>query len=366
MPAVGARGPWVGLAVVLIGAAPNGCGGSLGNPGGMGGSPDPAGRGGTTGVAGWGGPGGRGGAGGTAGVFGEPVCASSVAKGVPCGISDQQFCYKGCGPAGMGVKSEACVGGLYAEMSGCTFDLAGDYSCYRVPTAANSACPEGSAGSVPAAGTSCDVPPCMVCNDLQGVSGGTYRDAGGAVRVGYCVCQPPDASGARTWTCASDTAWPCPVGTGCGGSFGEPACPAGVSGFTPCLPDVPFCYRACGPENVGVQSETCQTSGQLNGVYLQMSGCAFDPARDFSCYKIPTAANAVCAIGVTPEASKPCDVPHCTLCNSLQGLTGGQFLDTTGAPKVGWCVCREPNSVGQRTWSCGSDTSWPCPLGRGC
>jgi hypothetical protein len=62
----------------------------------------------------------------------------------------------------------------------------------------------------------------------------------------------------------------------------------------------------------------------------------------------------------------PCDVPPCTLCNSSQGISGGQFMDSTGAPKLGYCVCTPPNASGTRTWSCGNDMSWPCPLGAGC
>ena len=110
-----------------------------------------------------------------------------------------------------------------------------------------------------------------------------------------------------------------------------------------------------------MKTETCTTAG----TYAEMSGCSFDASQDFSCYRIPTAANAVCA-GVTPQAGTACDVPHCTLCNSLGAVVGGQFIDSTGAPKVGWCVCQEPNATGQRTWSCATDTSWPCPLGCGC
>ena len=97
-----------------------------------------------------------------------------------------------------------------------------------------------------------------------------------------------------------------------------------------------------------------------------MSGCSFNPANDYSCYKIPAAANTACPAGVTPKGSDPCDVPHCTLCNSLGGIVGGNYFDSTGAPKVGWCTCQVPNGDGLRTWTCASDTAWPCPLGAGC
>ena len=102
------------------------------------------------------------------------------------------------------------------------------------------------------------------------------------------------------------------------------------------------------------------------GTYAEMSGCSFEPTRDFSCYKIPAAANTACPAGVTPQGSMACDVPHCTLCNSLGGIVGGSYLDSGGAPKIGWCTCQEPNAHGLRTWTCASDTAWPCPLGAGC
>jgi len=146
-------------------------------------------------------------------------------------------------------------------------------------------------------------------------------------------------------------------------SFGQPACPSTVVKGGACAPtDSQFCYKTCGPESVGVKSEMCTTAG----TYAEMSGCSFDPGRDYSCYRIPTATNAVCPMGVTPQASAACDVPPCTLCNTLQGSIGGQYLDASGAPKVGWCVCREPSATGTRVWSCASDTAWPCPLGAGC
>jgi hypothetical protein len=97
-----------------------------------------------------------------------------------------------------------------------------------------------------------------------------------------------------------------------------------------------------------------------------MSGCTFDVGKDYSCYRIPEVAQTACPAGVTPRGADLCDVPYCTLCNSLQGVTGGQFFDSAGSPKTGWCTCQEPNSAGTRTWTCASDTQWPCPLGFDC
>jgi hypothetical protein len=346
------------------------------------------GSGGSIGIGGApGGTGGTGGAGGSS-FGGDPQCPSTVAKGGACGPTDLQFCYKTCGPQKLGVKSETCTtAGTYAEMSGCNFDPGRDYSCFAIAAQANPACP----AAPPQAATACDVPACTVCNSMQGLSGGGYVDSAGAAKVGFCVCQPPDATGTRTWSCASDTQWPCPLGAGCNGtgaggsggaagagggggaagtggagggsSFGQPACPGTVAKAAACAPtDVQFCYKVCGPEKTGVKSETCQT----NGIYAEMSGCMFDPTRDYSCYKLPAIGNAACGANSTPINGSTCDVAACSVCNSLEGTPGGGYLDSSGAAKVGYCVCQAPNSAGMRTWSCASDTAWPCPGGSGC
>jgi hypothetical protein len=69
---------------------------------------------------------------------------------------------------------------------------------------------------------------------------------------------------------------------------------------------------------------------------------------------------AVCPDTV-PQATMACDVPECTLCN-----LAGNYADSSGAAKVGYCVCGEPNGDGERSWTCASDTAWPCPGGSGC
>jgi hypothetical protein len=130
-----------------------------------------------------------------------------------------------------------------------------------------------------------------------------------------------------------------------------------------CTPtDTQLCYRTCGPEGIGFDPLTC-----AGGFYDKLVDCHFDPSGDYSCYKIPSTPNTACPAGVTIQASMECDVPTCTPCNSAQGMTGGQFFDSTGAAKSGYCVCRTPNAAGVRVWSCGSDNgSWPCPGNPGC
>ncbi|HEY7371033.1 MAG TPA: hypothetical protein VIF57_02570 [Polyangia bacterium] len=153
--------------------------------------------------------------------------------------------------------------------------------------------------------------------------------------------------------------------TGAGGTeFGQPTCPSTVAKGGACAAtDIQFCYKTCGPEKAGVKSETCQTSG----TYSEMSGCTFDQAKDFSCYKLPAAADPTCPAGMTPKASDPCTADMCHACNSMQGVAGGQYLDSSGAAKSGFCVCQAANASGARVWSCATDNgSWPCPGNPGC
>jgi hypothetical protein len=119
-----------------------------------------------------------------------------------------QLCYKNCGPMNIGRKSETCTGGIYVEMDGCSFDPAGSFACYKIPTVANDAtCP---AGTMPQASMACTVTDmCSLCNSTGGLSGGGYLDSSGNAKTGYCVCVN------SKWSCASTTAWPCPSGAGC-------------------------------------------------------------------------------------------------------------------------------------------------------
>jgi hypothetical protein len=209
---------FVSVPAVVAGLA-SGCGGHLGGGHAAGGNDvtDVTGGGGTLGSGGAPGTRGDPGAGGAAGTgavhFGEPTCASRVGSGETCTPADQQFCYKPCGPEGVGVKSETCQSsGLYTEMVGCSYDPARDYGCYRIPHAPNTGC---TGGQTPQAGKPCGAPTCTPCNSRDGLLGGEFASAAGGVSAGWCVCQPPDAAGARTWSCTNASQWPCPIGKGC-------------------------------------------------------------------------------------------------------------------------------------------------------
>lgn len=147
------------------------------------------------------------------------------------------------------------------------------------------------------------------------------------------------------------------------GSLGDPICGLTKGGLeikkgeVCTAEDTQLCYRTCGPESSGFKTETCS-----GGAYVE-GDCAFPAEGDYSCFAIPTTQAAECPTDVadTPTASALCDVPTCSPCN-----VNGQYFDSKGAPKAGYCVCQEANSSGERKWSCGSSTAWPCPLGNGC
>jgi hypothetical protein len=122
-----------------------------------------------------------------------------------------------------------------------------------------------------------------------------------------------------------------------------------------CTPtDTQLCYKTCGPLSIGFKSETC-----TGGSYVEQSSCSF-PDGDYSCYRIPPVISATCPT-TTPQATQPCTVAECVLCN-----VAGNYLDSMGDEKQGYCVCAAAGDSGTRKWSCASTTSWPCPGGNGC
>lgn len=119
--------------------------------------------------------------------------------------------------------------------------------------------------------------------------------------------------------------------------------------------DPQLCYKTCGPQSIGFKSETC-----TSGAYVEQSGCDFKDDLDASCYKIPTTLDPSCP-ATAPQAGKECTVNACTPCSDSTGT----YLDSSAAPKVGYCICPESTSA-TRKWSCASLTAWPCPQGMGC
>ncbi|MEI9938210.1 MAG: hypothetical protein WDO69_13400 [Pseudomonadota bacterium] len=199
---------------------------------------------------------------------------------------------------------------------------------------------------------------CASCGDP---SGGSGIDAGSA-----------SMDAGSTGTDAGGTGGGAPDGNGGsatgGGSAGggetagspsnlpEPACNDGVvKGSTCTAASSQFCYKSCGPDNLGFKSETCQ-----NGAYVEQSvpGCSFPAAQDYSCYKLPSRLPSECPTGV-PRGGRPCQISSCTVCFG-GAATAPQYQDSTGVQKPGFCVCAGA------VWTCASTTSWPCPDGQGC
>ncbi len=119
--------------------------------------------------------------------------------------------------------------------------------------------------------------------------------------------------------------------------------------------DPQLCYKTCGPSSMGFKSETCG-----GGAYAEQKGCIF-PDGDYSCYKIPAVISSACPSTI-PQASQVCEVPECTPCN-----LDGNYNDSSGNSKAGYCVCPKPKTEGGTSkWTCASKDAWPCPAGSGC
>ncbi len=207
-PSSGAGAPGAGASNVA--GAPGGAGaptGGAGAPTGGAGAPATGGdgAGGAPAAAGAAGTAGASTGGGTGGTF-TPLCTTAT-KAAPCTATDQQLCYKTCGPLGSGFKSETCTAGVYVEQSGCSFPPEPDYACFKIPTTQDATCPT----TTITASSPCTTNMCTVCSDATG----HYYDSQNNLKVGYCVCPAPNAAGTAKWSCASNTAWPCPTGKGC-------------------------------------------------------------------------------------------------------------------------------------------------------
>lgn len=209
---------------------------------------------------------------------------------------------------------------------------------------------------------------CSGSNDPSGPSattGGSAATTGGsAATTGGSAATTGGSTGASTGGASASTggASASTGGSATAGMF-TPLCGAltTAANVAPtkggaCTADDPqLCYKTCGPQSIGFKSETC-----TSGAYVEQSGCSFKPDLDASCYKIPTTLDPSCP-AAAPQAGTECTVEACTPCSD----SSGTYLDSSAAPKIGYCVCPESTS-GTRKWSCASLTAWPCPQGMGC
>jgi hypothetical protein len=268
------------------------------------------------------------------------------------------------------VKSEICsTGGVYSEMSVVRLRSGQDFPATH-PGGRQCRLPGGDAQ----ASAECAVPTCTLCNSTMGLAGGQFMTRRARSRSATASARGPTRRGSgrgaaratrrgrARWARAAARSSPdrgrgwWRLGRGRGERRVWPARlsihrragrllhPRGRS----------VLLQAVRPRELGVKSETCAGS-----VYAEMSGCTFDPAGDYACYKIrpPPTARA----GRNSAAEQPCSVAPCTLCNSAGGTANGTYTDSAGVERPGYCVCAATGK-----WSCVAATSWPCPAGAGC
>lgn len=107
------------------------------------------------------------------------------------------------------------------------------------------------------------------------------------------------------------------------------------------------CFERCGPDGTGrgtgVKGLKCE-----GGVFATVP-CFFDPANDYSCYKLPTPPPA-CPAGT--QRGGVCEVEKCAPCGSATDPNA--FLTAGGNPHAGFCLC-----LGA-VWSCEGADVYPC------
>ena len=120
-----------------------------------------------------------------------------------------------------------------------------------------------------------------------------------------------------------------------------------------------FCYKTCGPEKTGVKSETCTTAG----TYAEMSGCSStrpgllllqDP--DGGQHGLPRGRDAA-------GLERPATVPALHALQQHAAASSAASTSTRPAPpRPAAASARSRTRTARGTWSCASDTAWPCPL----
>jgi hypothetical protein len=143
--------------------------------------------------------------------------------------------------------------------------------------------------------------------------------------------------------------------TGTGGTGADPIgapCPSGVKNKLACTTE-PACFNTCGPLKSGIKNCSCAAA------MWSCPSCAFPAGADYTCYHLPTPL-AACPADMTdpsgmmlPQSGSPCTLAPCTPCGSG---TGNAYRDSSGTPKIGYCVC---SSATNGTYSCASTAEWP-------
>jgi hypothetical protein len=175
---------------------------------------------------------------------------------------------------------------------------------------------------------------------------GTGNSSAGSTSTAGSAGTGNTTAGASGDTSTAGTGGSGTAGTGGSGTAGTgalPFCTTETKGAA-CTTEGQACNKTCGPQSVGTKSETCTA-----GVYVEGS-CVFDCTNtntNWACYA-GLATAPMCETGT--QASMPCTAAACAPCQ-------GSYLDSSGASKVGGCVCA--GTAGSEKWSCASSTAWP-------
>jgi hypothetical protein len=145
-------------------------------------------------------------------------------------------------------------------------------------------------------------------------------------------------------------------GAAAGGAGGTlPAC-VGVKNKAGCDSEPP-CSMTCGPLKSGHKDCTC-----AGGIW-SCPTCAFYPGNDYSCFALPATLQAcvesrenVDPSGMRlPQSGDACTEPPCQACGSG---TSNAYRDSSGSPRIGYCVCAVVPGAGQ-VYSCATPHDWP-------
>ena len=179
------------------------------------------------------------------------------------------------------------------------------------------------------------------------------------------VCYGCSSSGGSTETGTGGTTG----GTGTGGTTGGnpsdytplgAACPSGVKNKGACTVGTDAdCFNTCGPNKTGIKNCTC------SGGMWSCPTCGFDPANDYSCYKLsnpllacPPDDTDPSGMGL-PQSGSTCTQDDCMPCGNA---SGNAYRDSSGSPKVGYCICVHSVSTDgtpQAKYSCASVNEYP-------
>jgi hypothetical protein len=141
-------------------------------------------------------------------------------------------------------------------------------------------------------------------------------------------------TGGGGWTGSAGT-------TGRGGSGASlPMCDPEIKDNDFCTLGTPACRKTCGVAALATKPCSC-IAGQWN------CGTCVYPSGDYSCYRLQ---------GFTPQCPFA-TMSGVTRCTSLCSLCSG-YVDSAGAPKIGYCACAESDSGGN-VYRCASTSEWP-------